>query len=80
MRWRLTIKEYRPHIFYIPGPNNVIADTLSRLPEIDDVDVKQMFSRIFKNLFVRTNDLSKECPLDVALISKLQKEENSVRT
>ena len=32
MRWRLILEEYSPEIIYIKGPNNVVADALSRLP------------------------------------------------
>ena len=78
MRWRLIIEEYGPEIFYIPGPKNIVADALSRLPKNDDD--KQNLSDNNKNLFVRTKDVSKECPLDVALISKLQREEMKIRT
>ena len=31
MRWRLTLKEYRPALRYIKGKSNVVADALSRL-------------------------------------------------
>ena len=31
MRWRLYIEEYSPDLQYVPGPNNVVADALSRL-------------------------------------------------
>ena len=74
VRWRLIIEEYRQEIFYILGPNNVVADALSRLTKINDIKEKQIFSRKFKNLFVRTNDFSKECPLDVAIILQKQRE------
>ncbi len=32
MRWRLYLEEYSPDISYIKGEENVVADTLSRLP------------------------------------------------
>ena len=31
MRWRLYIEEYSPHLHYIKGTHNVVADALSRL-------------------------------------------------
>ena len=32
MHWILYIEEYSPDIQYIPGPDNLVADALSRLP------------------------------------------------
>jgi hypothetical protein len=34
MRWRLFTEEYSPDLQYIKGENNVLADALSRLPQI----------------------------------------------
>jgi exonuclease VII small subunit len=34
MRWRLFIEEYSPDLRYIKGENNVVADSLSRLPKL----------------------------------------------
>ena len=45
------IEEYNQEIFYIWGPNNVVADVIHMLPKIDDVDEKQMFFRKAKNLY-----------------------------
>ena len=35
MRWRLILEEYNPDLKYIKGENNVVVDTLSRLPMLD---------------------------------------------
>ena len=32
MLWKLILKEFRPNIQHIPGVDNIVADTLSRLP------------------------------------------------
>jgi len=41
-RWRLLLEEYGPEIVYIKGPDNTVADALSRLsydPEINPKDL-----------------------------------------
>ena len=40
MRCRLIIEEYCQKLSNIPGLNNVIADTLSRLPTMDEILAK----------------------------------------
>jgi hypothetical protein len=32
LRWRISIKEFNPQFNYIPGPDNHVADALSRVP------------------------------------------------
>ena len=38
MRWRLIIEEFSPELVYIQGEKDIVADALSRLEIIDDVD------------------------------------------
>jgi transposase InsO family protein len=35
-RWRLFVEEFGPELRYVPGVQNVVADTLSRLPLIEE--------------------------------------------
>ena len=75
MRWRLIMEEYGPDIHYIPGPDNVVADALSRLPMVDnDASAKQLFARhAQKNK--QTEDVTQVCPLDIAIIAEYQQKE-----
>jgi hypothetical protein len=34
--WQLIVEEYGPKIVYLPSKRNIIADTLSRLPKLED--------------------------------------------
>ena len=38
MRWRLIIEEFSPELAYVQGESNIVADALSRLEIINDVD------------------------------------------
>ena len=35
MRRRNSLEEFGPNFYYIPGPNNALADAFSRLPKMD---------------------------------------------
>ena len=32
IRWRMVIEDFGPEFIYIPGPTNIVADAMSRLP------------------------------------------------
>ena len=35
-RWRAYVEEFAPKLYYIPGESNILADTFSRLPRMED--------------------------------------------
>ncbi|OWY97527.1 hypothetical protein PHMEG_00031924 [Phytophthora megakarya] len=39
LRWRLEIENFGPELDYVKGENNVVANTLSRLPRADNTSV-----------------------------------------
>ena len=40
LRWRLIIEEFSPDMQYIPGEDNIVADTLSRMELLDSTSPK----------------------------------------
>ena len=77
MRWRLSLEEYSPEIHYIPGPENIVADAMSRIPMVDDdIKVKQLYARNIsttRESNARIGDVTEQCLLDVAVIARHQK-------
>ena len=69
IQWCLIVEEYDPEICCVLGLNSIVADTLSRLPKINAVERKQMFSHNAHNVYVWINDQSEEFLLDIELIS-----------
>ena len=60
MRCQLIIEEYGPKIFYIPGPNNVVADALSRLLMMDEMPIENNTNDVFRK-YAPTVDINDEC-------------------
>jgi hypothetical protein len=38
LRWRMYVEEFGPTLHYVPGPQNILADNLSRMPKDADAD------------------------------------------
>ena len=61
MRWRLYIEEYSPNLQYIPGSKNAVADSLSRLEQLDtpfDNSKEAFYAAI--DCFAKTKQQTKE--------------------
>ena len=58
MRWRLIIEEFSPELVYIQGETNIVADALSRLDIIDDVDYNLSDTQNLDTFYADLFDLS----------------------
>jgi len=59
LRWRLLIEEFNPQMHYLPGHNNIVADTLSRLDIEDNFDPVLQHEQLFG---LEEDELSYELP------------------
>ena len=66
-------------IQYIPGPENIVAGALSRLPmDNKNNDVQEMYDAHIqkkRKICARTQFVPDECPLDIKLITRTQRDE-----
>ena len=58
LRWRCFLEDFSPTFHCITGPQNVVADALSRFPRIIDNDVNNKRKRLPENL----EDLDRDLP------------------
>jgi hypothetical protein len=77
LRWRLLIEEYSPDIQYIKGPENIIADMLSRMPTTNDPEkLYTMPSREeLADSFAQNTEENWTFPISITLIKKFQQED-----
>ena len=84
MRWRLIIEEYGTEIKYIPGTENVVADALRRLTMAEEEEkTKELFDHHIESthhLFASRKIIPDESPLDMKIITCMQRKEISSRT
>lgn len=86
MRWRLILEEYNPELIYIKGPNNVVADALSRLdllPELPEnaISAKSRFTKVSLQEFCafQEDELAENAyPLRFSLISREQQKDSAL--
>jgi hypothetical protein len=74
-RWRLIVEEYGPNIVYLPGKCNIIADTLSHLPKLNEQHDKSTFLEEIFALDKQTDAF----PIAFDVISKAQLTDNKIQ-
>ena len=82
MRWRLILEEFGPNIQHIAGLDNVVADTLSRLPSANtdekDSPCTPLDSHQANELFALDNE-TESFPLSLSLVHREQQKELNKR-
>jgi hypothetical protein len=77
LRWRLLIEEYGPGIRYIKGPENIVADTLSRLPTT--IDPEKPYSmpspEELAECFAQETEEKWSFPISINLIKSFQQQD-----
>ena len=79
MRWRLILEEFGPNIQHIPGVDNIVADTLSRLPSANtdrEDDSTERLCRTNK-LFV-TNETATDDSFPLTLSTVLREQDKEL--
>jgi len=73
LRWKLFIQEYSFTIEHIKGSDNEVADALSRLCSIEDIEEHNWFNAI--NEFVPSSELQDKARKELDLIASLSIDE-----
>ena len=64
IRWRMVIEDFGPEFIYVPGPTNIVADAMSRLPTNNQPKSDQINgSKNTKNRLLELADLFAAEPL-----------------
>ncbi|MGH7954719.1 MAG: Ty3/Gypsy family RNase HI domain-containing protein, partial [Gloeomargaritales cyanobacterium] len=77
LRWRLLIEDFRPNIYYVPGPSNVEADALSRLHLKEDINQTMALHDAY--IYNPAYDQVLFYPLDYELIQANQQEDQALQ-
>ena len=76
MRWRMVLEEYSPELVYIKGPDNLVADALSRLDLLPDIQE----TNSFEWMSFQADELSVDSyPLRLALLQREQQKDQRLR-
>ena len=57
MCWRLILKEYGPELIYIKGENNVVADALSQLEDLQPTTLPTTLETMVEHFGLDDDDL-----------------------
>ena len=74
LRWRLLMEEYSPDIRYIKGPENIVADALSRLPTTNNPEKPYVMPsrEELADCFAEDEDENWSFPISITLIKTYQ--------
>ena len=77
LRWRLLMEEYNPEIRYIKGPENIVADALSRLPTTNDPEKPYVMPsrEELADCFAEENENNWSFPISITLIKSFQQKD-----
>ena len=79
MSWRLLIEEFGPNFIYIKGPDNVVADSLSRLNKIENtINEKEIHSQEMAELYHVDKLPENIHPTNFKLIEKYQRNDKEL--
>ena len=79
MRWRMVLEEYNPELVYIKGPDNIVADALSRLDLLPDEKDSTQELNLFEWLHLELEEWPEDSfSLHWALIQREQKKDSQL--
>ena len=80
LRWRLLMEEYRLDICYIKGPDNIVADSLSRLPTTNDPEKPYIMPsrEELADSFAQDTEDNWSFPISITLIKSFQQKDKAL--
>ena len=80
MRWRMVLEEYDPELVYIKGPDNIVADALSRLDLIPEEEEPTGHLNLWQWLHLEQEELPDDAyPLRWSLIQREQEKDQRLQ-
>jgi transposase InsO family protein len=80
LRWRLLMEEYRLDIRYIKGPDNIVADSLSRLPTTNNPEKPYIMPsrEELADSFAQDTEDNWSFPISITLIKSFQQRDKAL--